>query len=218
MEDSILEKMIYIFSGLGADERVFQRLDFSGFPVTFIRWEIPYKTETIENYASRLIRQITTSKPVLIGLSFGGIISIEIAKQIDTEKVILIASAKTKKEIPYYYRWAGTLRLHKLLPVQLLKRPNYISEQLFGTASSSERLLLQSILAGTNTAFLKWAIDKVVTWPNLTPLNNIRHIHGTKDRILPFRFVNCDLAVKDGGHFLTLNRAEEISQTLRAIL
>jgi pimeloyl-ACP methyl ester carboxylesterase len=97
-----LTKELYIFSGLGADERVFQQLDFSGFSTTFIKWIVPQDTETIENYATRLLDQITTTKPTLIGLSFGGLIAVEVAKQIDTEKVILIASAKTKNEIPFY--------------------------------------------------------------------------------------------------------------------
>ncbi len=89
---------IYIFSGLGADERAFQRLDFSGYSINFIKWVLPNVKDTIESYATRLLEQIKTKKPILIGLSFGGIMAIEIAKQIETEKVILIASAKTKNE------------------------------------------------------------------------------------------------------------------------
>ena len=88
-----MTKELYIFSGLGADERAFQRLDFSDFSTTFIKWIVPHDTETIENYTTRLLDQITTTKPTLIGLSFGGLIAIEVAKQIDTEKVILIASS-----------------------------------------------------------------------------------------------------------------------------
>ena len=211
-------KNVYIFSGLGADERIFQRLDLSGFSTIFIKWEVPYQDESIENYASRLIKQITIPRPILIGLSFGGLISVEIAKQIETEKVILISSAQTREEIPLYYRLAGKMKLHKLLPAQLLKRSNFISNRLFGTSSSYERQLLHSIFSTTNQDFLKWAIDKVVTWSNQTMLHNVHHIHGTKDRILPFRFVNCDLVIQDGGHYLTLNRAEEISRTLKEII
>ena len=78
-----MTKELYIFSGLGADERVFQRLDFPGFSTTFIKWIVPQDKETIENYATRLLDQITTTNPTLIGLSFGGLIAVEVAKQID---------------------------------------------------------------------------------------------------------------------------------------
>jgi pimeloyl-ACP methyl ester carboxylesterase len=210
-----MTKELYIFSGLGADERVFQQLDFSGFSTTFIKWIVPQDTETIENYATRLLDQITTTKPTLIGLSFGGLIAVEIAKQIDTEKVILIASAKTKKEIPFYYRMAGQLGLHRLLPTVLLKSSNLVTNWLFGTSSSFDKQLLKQILIDTDPVFLKWAIDKVVRWTNQTQITNIFHIHGTDDRILPFRFVKCNSIIKNGGHLMTLNKADELNSIIR---
>jgi len=194
-----LKKELYIFSGLGADERVFQRLDFSDFTTTFIKWIVPHDKETIENYASRLLDQITTTKPILIGLSFGGLIAVEVAKQIDTEKVILIASAKTKNEIPFYYRLAGQLGLHKLLPTRLLKSSNFITNWFFGTNSTFDKQLLKQILNDTNPTFLKWAIDKVTKWTNITQTKNIFHIHGTSDKILPLTFANCNVKITNGG-------------------
>lgn len=211
-------KNIYIFSGLGGDERVFQRLDFSEFSTTFIKWKNPQESETIENYASRLLEQITTPRPILIGLSLGGIMAIEIAKQIDTEQVIIIASAKTKNEIPFYYRWDGKLNLQNFIPIEFLKKSNVISDSVLGKTSSSEKQLLKSIFAETDPAFLKWAICKVFCWSNQTKLKNIKHIHGTKDHIFPCLFVRCDLKIKNGGHFLTLKKADEISQNLKDII
>lgn len=209
---------IYIFSGLGADERVFQKLDFTGYSPTFIKWIPPQDQETIENYATRLLEQIPTKHPALIGLSFGGIIAIEVAKQIETKKVILIASAKTRSEIPFYYRLAGKLGLHKLLPAKLLKQSNVLSNWLFGTSSSFDKDLLKVILKDTDPAFLKWAIDKVVTWKNETQIKNIKHIHGTADRILPYRFIKSDYQVNGGGHFMTLNKAEELTQLIKELI
>lgn len=214
----MLKKNIYIFSGLGADERVFQQLDLSGYTTTFIRWEVPQKRETIENYATRLLPQITSIRPTLIGLSFGGLIATEIAKQIETEQIILLASIKTKNEIPYYYRLGGKLMLHKLLPTHLLKGKNYFSKWIFRNSSNAERLLMESIFAGTNPIFLRWAIDKAVRWNNQKQLENIRHIHGTADHIFPFRYVSCDVKINNGGHLLTLKNADEISQILRTII
>lgn len=209
---------IYIFSGLGADERLFQKLDFTGLTITFIHWIIPQERETIEDYATRLLSQIKTTKPTLIGLSFGGIMAVEVAKQIDTEKVILIASAKTKTEIPFYYRLAGQLKIHKLLPTTLLKKSNFISNWLFGVTSSFDKELLKTILKETDTTFLTWGIDKIISWTNQTELENLNHIHGTADRILPIRFVNCDFKVNNGGHFMTLNKAHELTKLLRELV
>lgn len=210
-----MTKELYIFSGLGADERVFQKLDFSDFSPTFIKWIAPQNAETIEHYATRLFDQIKTPRPTLIGLSFGGLIAIEVAKQIDTEKVIIISSAKTKNEIPFYFRFAGQLRIHKLLPKGLLKNSNIITNWFFGTSSIFDKQLLKQILIDSDPTFLKWAIDKVVRWTNQMQTKSLYHIHGTSDRILPLRFVNCNVRIKNGGHLMTLNKADELNKILR---
>ena len=211
-------KRIYIFSGLGADERVFKYLNFPGYEPIFIRWLQPIKGESIEHYSKRLTEQITTSKPILIGLSFGGIIATEVSKVIDTEKIILMASAKTKKEIPYYYRWPGFLNLHKLLPTFLMKKPGVVSNWFFGIQSKEEKKLLSDIMSDTDPKFLKWAINQIVKWRNLTKAENIKHIHGTSDRILPYRFVHADFTIHNGGHFMTVNKSAELNKVLEGLL
>ena len=208
-------KNVYIFSGLGADKRVFQKMDFSEYNATFVESILPNKTENIENYAKKLSEQIKHKKPILIGLSFGGIIATEIAKIIETEKIILIASAKTKSEIPNYFRIAGKLKLHKLLPPKLMKMPNIFSFWFFGTENRNEKKILAEILNDTDENFLKWAIDKIVNWKNEIEHKNLIHIHGTSDRILPISFVNCQIKVENGGHFMTLNKAKELDEIVK---
>ena len=208
-------KNVYIFSGLGADKRVFQKMDFSAYNATFVDWVSPRRSDTIESYARRLTDQIHHEKPILIGLSFGGIIATEIAKIIATEKIVLIASAKTKFEIPNYFRIAGKLKLHKLLPARFMKMPNVFSFWLFGTENKTEKELLRKILQDTDAKFLQWAIDKIVSWKNETEHKNIVHIHGTADKILPMRFVNCQIKVVNGGHFMTLNKAEALDEIVK---
>ena len=213
-----MAKKIYLFSGLGADERVFQKMDFSGFSVIYIKWIMPEKEETIENYANKLLIQIDTENPILIGLSFGGVIAIEVAKQIETEKVIILASAKTCNEIPFYFRWAGKIKLYKLLPTITLTKANFITYWLFGTTSKNEKYILNEILKDTDPRFLIWAIDKIANWTNKTSPENVIHIHGTADRILPIGFINCNFRIDQGGHFMTLNKAVELIKILRNII
>ena|SRR5688572_4250332 len=205
----------YIFSGLGADDRVFQRLDFSGYSITFIEWLTPIENETIEKYASRLLIQIKTTRPILMGLSFGGLIAIEVAKQIEVQKVILLASVKIRREIPFYFRIAGLLMLHKPIPVWALKKSNVITNWIFGAESEFDKQLLKQILMDTDPKLLKWAIDNIVNWKNKIKINNIFHIHGSNDRLLPIMFVKCDHVVKNGGHLMTLNNSVELSKILR---
>jgi pimeloyl-ACP methyl ester carboxylesterase len=211
-------KDIYLFSGLGADKRAFQRLDLSGYRTTFIEWITPERDESIEAYAKRLLSQIKTDRPVLIGVSFGGMMAVEVAKQIETEKIILISSAKSKKEIPFYFWITGALRLYRLLPSHVLKKPNFVFHWLFGIYTKSEKELLREIIKDTDPVFLFWAIRKIAFWSNQTNHKNLLHIHGTGDRILPFRFTKADFIIEDGGHFMILNRADELTKILRSLI
>lgn len=208
---------LYIFSGLGTDHRVFQRIDFGDWNPVFIQWITPKKQETIEEYALRVSEQILEENPTIIGLSFGGIVAIEVSKLLNPKQLILIATAKTKLEIPWYYRFAGKVKLHKLLPTRLLTRSNTLSNWFFGATDAFDRNLLREILQDTDPVFLKWAIDQIVKWTNETAIENTIHIHGTNDRILPKRFVNADYSIENGGHFMTVNKADEIALLIRKI-
>lgn len=209
---------LYIFSGLGADKRVFKYLDFSKYNATFIDWINPFENESIEDYAKRLTKQITSEKPILIGLSFGGIMAVEVGKIIESKKIILIASAKSKNEIPFYYRFAGFLNLHKLIPTKLMKKSNFLSFWFFGINIKENKILLAEILKDTNETFLKWAIDKIVNWKHTHIHKNLKHIHGTADRILPIKFVKSDVKIVNGGHFMTIDKFEELNIVLENLI
>lgn len=209
-------KEIYLLSGLGADKRVFDFIDFSGFKINHIDWVDPLEKETIESYAKRLLGQIKTSKPILIGVSFGGMVTVEIAKQIETEKVILVSSAKTKFEIPIYFRLVGQLGLNRVIPTKIFKTINGLTYWFFGTKTKTEKELLKTIIRETDDRFLKWAIDKIVNWRNTTIATNLTHIHGTHDKILPLK--TADFKVIDGGHLMVVNKGGELSGVIRKIL
>ena len=207
-----MSEPIYLISGLGADERVFQNLDFGRLKPTFIKWIEPRQNETIQEYALRLSEQIVTKKPIILGVSFGGMIAIEIAKQIDYQQVILISSAKTKTEIPLIYRILGRLKLHKLIPIRLFKQANILTYWFFGMNSKSEKKMLKGILNDTDSTFLKWAMDAIITWKNEVIIDKLVHFHGDNDRILPIKnIVKVDLIIPNGGHLMVFNRADVIN-------
>ena len=212
-------KNIYCISGLGADERVFQKLQFEGYQPIHICWIEPEPGESIANYARRLTVQIKSERPILIGLSFGGLIAVEMAKQIDTEKVILISSTKNQQEVPFYFKIFRWLPIYRLLPAKLmLWFARLLASWFFSIETVDERKLFRAILFDTNARFMKWAIDRVVTWKNELIPQNTFHIHGKSDRIFPYRFVREDFSVEHGGHLMIMNRAERISNLIQKIV
>lgn len=211
-------KTIYLFSGLGADYRAFQNLKLNGFVIQHITWEIPLQNESLIAYAQRLIPQITAKYPVFIGLSFGGIVATEVAKLIPVEKLILISSVATRNDLPFYFRHAGIVGLHKLIPFNKLVRFHRLNVWLFGVEDEADQQLLNAIIADTSPVFLLWAIDKIVRWNNKTRLNNCIQIHGSSDKLFPIYALQPDIRIEDGGHFMVLNKAEAMNTHLHAIL
>ena len=209
---------VYVFSGLGVDKRVFSKIDFGDLEVEFVDWIIPEKTESLQQYALRISRCIKTEKPVLIGLSFGGMIAVEISRIMQCSRTILIASATNIKELPALYRVVGFLKIQKLIPTALLKNRNSLADWFFGITSKEEKFLLQGILKDTDPVFLRWALTAVLNWKTKNATENVFHIHGDKDRIIPLNLVRADYIVKNGGHFMTVNKAEEISAVIKELL
>lgn len=212
-------KDIYCVSGLGADERVFQKLKLEGYQPVHIRWLEPETKENIRDYAQRLTEQIKSDCPILVGLSFGGIITVEIAKQINAQKVILISSTKNQQEVPFYFQIFRWFPIHRLIPARvMLWFGQLLASWFFSLETIAERQLLKAILLDTNAKFMKWAIDCVVYWKNELVPHNIYHIHGESDRIFPYRYVREDFNVQQGGHFMVMNKAEYISQLIQNII
>ena len=207
-------KSIYIFTGLGADERVFYKINFGTYNVTHVKWIPPLQNETIEAYAWRLTQQITSQNPILLGLSFGGMMAVEVAKHIETEKIILVSSSKNKKEIPFYYRLAGKVKLHKIIRARFLVKANKITNKIFSVRSSKDKKIISSMIGASDIKFLNWAIDKIVNLKNETIHKNLIHIHGTADRILPFRFIKADIQINGGTHLMIMNRAAEVQEKI----
>lgn len=210
-------KKVYIFSGLGADERVFKHLDFKDLDVTFIQWIKPKFNESLTDYVNRIREQIKNENPILIGLSFGGIVATELAKIIPVEKLILISSLKTKTEIPLIYRLAGKTNFHRLIPYFILKKDHLLNRWLFGVIRKNDRDLFQRVLSDTDIDFLKWAINCIVKWDNANLHPNLFHIHGTADKLLPFRKSGKIIAIEYGGHLMVLDKAKQVSEALHRI-
>jgi pimeloyl-ACP methyl ester carboxylesterase len=207
---------IYLISGLGADKRVFDFVDLSGFKINYVDWIDPVDHESIESYAKRLVEKLRFNRPILIGVSFGGMMAIEIAKQIETEKIILISSAKTRSDIPLYFRMLGKLRLNKIMPTRAFKKVDNLTYWIFGTKTTKEKELLRTIIEETDPRFLRWAIDKIIHWKNTVQFTNLTHIHGNDDKILPLQTV--DYEIQNGGHLMIINRGDEVGDLIRKIL
>jgi len=207
-------KKIYCLSGLGADARVFSKLIVPGYKLVHLKW-LPFsKKDTLETYAIKMAELIDEADPVIIGVSFGGMLATEIAKRYNTTKTILISSAKTKGELPVYHGILRSIIINRLIPPFFLKIGNPVIYDMFGAHSSEERKMLSEVFKHSDGDIMSHAMKAIVLWENNMIPANLIHIHGTSDKIIPFENVKPDYVIEGGSHIMIYNRAGEISKII----
>lgn len=207
---------VYFLSGLGADRRVFEKLELSSqFNVHYIDWITPKRKESLHDYARRLTAQMDTTQPFqLVGLSFGGIIASELAGIVHPEQIILISSTPTSIPVSRFNRGLIKFVLFSPLAAPILKSANKLTYKYFGADTPELKSLLKSILHDTDSRFLKWALIRMSTWHHPQKVTDLFHIHGEADRLIPLKIVKPDVVIKGGGHLMVYAQHEEISSIL----
>ncbi|MBK8611117.1 MAG: alpha/beta hydrolase [Chitinophagaceae bacterium] len=211
-------KKIYCISGLGADEKAFSKLKITGYQLQVIPWLLPKKDETIEQYATRMRAGIADTNPVMMGLSFGGMVCIEIAKQIEVEKIILISSIKTTGELPFWMRTVATLKLNKMVPLKSSKLTQPIQNKMLGVTTKEEKDLVAGYRRDVDLPYTNWAVNQAINWKNHWKHPKLFHIHGDNDHMFPIKNIQATFTIKKAGHFMIMNRAAEVSACINSIL
>ena len=203
---------IYAISGLGADKRVFEFLTLDNELIS-LDWITPKANEPIEEYTKRFAENYGIEKNnnfIVLGVSFGGLIATEISKLYQPKMTILISSAETKNEINKFGKIIGRVGITKILPKKLFDPPRKIAHYIFGT---DKKELLNSILDDTDLNFAKWAVNELLNWKNVTKLENVLKIGGSKDKLLPPKDEKT-IIIEDGEHFMIVDKATEISRII----
>jgi pimeloyl-ACP methyl ester carboxylesterase len=212
-------KTLYCIAGLGADADVFQNLDLSFVKPVYVNWLPPLENETLQQYAMRIKEKyIHEPNPLIFGLSLGGMIAVEIAKSIPSAKAIIISSAKTKNEIPFYWKAFKYVPVYKVLPEWSLKQHTILRNYFLGATKQSAINYVKQVAAHGDLYFYRWAIGGILTWQNETIPSNIVHIHGTNDKLLPYKFVKADIVINRGGHLMIMENADEVSKLIKDII
>ncbi|MEO5562280.1 MAG: alpha/beta hydrolase [Chitinophagaceae bacterium] len=209
-----IKQVIYCISGLGADEKIFTNLELSGYELRFISWLRPHKGETIEAYAARMASSIKEKDAVLLGVSFGGMIGIEIARQKPLHRLILVSSIKSTEELPRWMKVAGKLKLNKLIPVRNYSFTEKIDNRRLGITNEEEKQMVTAYRKSADASYIEWAIHQVLNWKNDWTPSNIIHIHGDNDRIFPVKKIKATHIIKGATHMMVYNRAKEVSECI----
>jgi pimeloyl-ACP methyl ester carboxylesterase len=208
---------LVLFSGLGADQRVFlpQQREFPQLVIP--PWRVPQRGETLGTYCQQVAQELAIAGPIIVGgISFGGIIAAEFARHVDARACLVISSIRSPRQLPRRIRALGPI--HKLVHVA----PVAPFQWMVGRMADAKRLPLSPFIKGVlrqiadaDPRVVRWSIDQVFRFEEVPLDIPVWHIHGDRDPLFPLRYVEPDEVVQGGGHLLPLTHPYEVNNFLR---
>lgn len=211
---------VYLMPGLAASSKIFERIALpeASFEIILLEWEIPLDNESLPDYAKRIAEKITHPEPVLIGVSFGGILVQEIAKFVQARKVIIISSVKSNLEFPRRMKIAKTTKAYKLIPMSLILNIENLAKFSFGEKVNQRLKLYEKFLSVRDIRYLNWAVERVILWGRTVVDESVIHIHGDNDDVFPIKYITKCIVVKGGTHIMILNKYKWLNENLPDII
>ena len=205
--------------GMAASSRIFEYIRLPEcYSVHKLDWIIPKRKETLEFYAKRICKKITEPNPILIGVSFGGILIQEVSKHIKHKKIIIISSIKTNNELPISMKMAKKTNIHRILPFQWINSLDKLALFAFGNGIKKKIKIYQKYLSYRDPNYLKWAMDCIVNWNQTEIIEGLIHIHGKKDNVFPVKNLSGRVYLIEGNHAIIITKADLINKLLVELL
>lgn len=207
--------------GLAASSSIFEYISLpeAEFEMILLDWFLPENKETLQHYALRMTKQIKHENPVLVGVSFGGILVQEMSLLIPVRKTIIISSVKSNKELPAKMVVAKKTMAYKLIPTGLLANIEKFVHYAFGENIIAKRIkLYEKYLSMREKSYLDWSIENVILWPRTKPDEKVVHIHGDNDGVFPIDNIKNCIVIKGGTHIMIINKYKWFNENLPTII
>jgi len=211
---------VYFMPGMAANPSIFNdiQLPKDSFEQHLLAWFVPKKGISLADYAKEMCTHIHHDYPVLVGVSFGGMLVQEMAKHIKVRKVIIVSSTKSKTELPKRMLFAKYTKVHKLLPTGLVSNVELLAKYAFGETVTKRLALYEQYLSVRDKYYIDWSIDQIVNWNPTNPPENLIHIHGDNDSVFPIQYIKQCIRVEKGTHTMIIHRYRWFNENLPKII
>lgn len=206
--------------GMAASSSIFEHIELpkDKYRMHLLEWLPPEHQESLESYTKRVGEKIVHENPVLIGVSFGGVIVQELRKFLKVKKIIIISSAKCRQELPLKMKITDKAHLYKVLPTSLAGHLDFLEQISISKTVKSRIKLYKKYIHLPNKYYLRWAIEKMVTWKQNKIIEGVIHIHGEKDEIFPIQYIKNAIIVPGGTHVMIVKRFRWFNENLEKII
>ena len=207
---------IYMMPGLAANSRVFENINLknSDYCTYRLDWIQPKENESLKSYCMRFSKKIKHDNPILLGVSFGGIIVQEIDKIINAKRVIIVSSVKTDSEFPMVFKIARDYGLNNALPFGMFDNAINISMKLNINKLYRRIDLAERYLTDRDEYYLEWSVKRLLNWRQDKFRKDIIHINGDKDKVFPINSISNCITIKGGRHEMIILKAKWFNENL----
>ena len=172
------------------------------------RWLDPQVEESLEDFASRMAQVADMPEPCVVGgLSFGGLVALEVARQMNAGACILISSVRGPHELSQNLRWL----------IRCARLPWPSDKYLVPLISAGARWLPRRArlrcqqFADQESHFLRWAYRAIAGWKPKPLTVPVYQIHGSHDRTFPLKCVHPTVVVAGGTHELSRSHPDNVN-------
>lgn len=205
---------LILLPGVGGDSRLFtgQRQAFPELVVP--AWIEPKPREPLVEYAARFADVIDPGCPCFLGgVSFGGVVALEVATHLQTRECYLFGSIRDPREIP--------VRLQIFRSISdLIMIPKWVSPFALTYGGRWFNPVVRGMLHQLKDAdarFLRWAAGAILRWKPSPEVRQVRvvQIHGDRDWVFPIGRIVADKMITGAGHLMSLTHADQVNTFVR---
>ncbi len=210
---------LIMFPGLGADERLFAYQTKEIPQIEVPAWIPPIDGESLAEYGRRILPTINLKSDDFIGgMSFGGQLALEIARQAKCEGVLLVAANRRASEISPTFRLQTSLL--NTLPEELVR--SILKNMAIPRIEKEEKLSAQPVQwlremsDSMDFTFFKWSAQAAASWDyNYDPSDftgPIFQVRGENDNIIAISNPSEVDTIPAAGHLINYTHPEELNR------
>lgn len=191
---------LFLIPGMSPEFSIYSRLLPLLPKATVVDFLKPAASESLKCYAARMAEGIP-SQCFLVGVSFGGMLAMEISRIVRPAGCVVISSVLTPSELPPWLRaWriAGGRGCGNVL------RAVGASAAIVPGAIRTRSTIRLTKLSGNAGAWHRWATAAVLGWKaDLEPFPSpLLRIHGDRDTTFPIRYTRPGVVINGAPHDL----------------
>lgn len=207
---------LYIVSGLGTDQKVFEKLKFPQkfSEIVYLDWLTPQTEEPLSAYALRMSQGILSTEPFcLLGYSFGGVVVQEIHKIKPAQKVVILGSIKSHEEYSMWFKIAAKSKIFGKLSEKYFQE-NHL-KSLVGVKKFFPPRMWEYFKV-TSPAYIKWGIVQMLQWKSKENPEIIQ-VLGENDLLFPPGNSHPNYVIPKASHFFPITNPQKVSTILEEV-